>query len=85
MVLELQKHMRVDSLGKCIHTPTRAEGISLSSALGQSTALEVLQAKRKAIAHYQFYLAFENSYERGYVTEKVFDALIAGIVPVIQL
>jgi hypothetical protein len=38
--------------------------------------------KRQAISRYLFYLAFENSHERGYVTEKVFDALLAGVVPV---
>ena len=29
-----------------------------------------------------FDLSFENSLERGYVTEKPFDALVSGIVPV---
>ncbi len=31
---------------------------------------------------YLFYFAFENTIEPGYVTEKVFDALNAGVVPV---
>ena len=34
--------------------------------------------KREAIAKYMFYMAFENSIEAGYVTEKGFDPLVAG-------
>ena len=35
--------------------------------------------KRKVISKYLFYLAFENTIEPGYVTEKVFDAVFAGM------
>jgi hypothetical protein len=35
--------------------------------------------KRQAIARFMFNMAFENSIEDGYVTEKPFDALISGI------
>ena len=34
--------------------------------------------KRKTIGHFMFNMAFENSLEPGYVTEKPFDAMIAG-------
>jgi hypothetical protein len=34
--------------------------------------------KRDAIARFMFNMAFENSIEDGYVTEKPFDALLAG-------
>ena len=81
LVLELQKHMRVDSLGKCLHSKAAGSGKPVSLGVGR-TAKESLELKRDAISHYMFYLAFENTYERGYVTEKVFDALIAGVVPV---
>lgn len=78
-VEKIAKRFRVDSLGKCMHTPTGPEGIVLGDG---KTALESLLLKQKAISNYMFYLAFENSIEPGYVTEKVFDALIAGVVPV---
>lgn len=32
--------------------------------------------------HYMFHLAFENTYEDGYVTEKLFDSLLAGSIPI---
>lgn len=39
-------------------------------------------SKRATIARYRFTLAFENSRARDYVTEKFYDPLIAGSVPV---
>ena len=36
------------------------------------------QLKRDAISRFMFNMAFENSIEDGYVTEKPFDALISG-------
>jgi hypothetical protein len=40
-----------------------------------------LQLKRQTIGRFMFNMAFENSIEPGYVTEKPFDALIAGETP----
>ena len=42
------------------------------------TAGSNLALKRAAIARFMFNMAFENSVEAGYVTEKPFDALLAG-------
>jgi alpha-1,3-fucosyltransferase 10 len=39
-------------------------------------------AKQSVIARYKFTLAFESSVCRDYVTEKFFDPLLAGSVPV---
>lgn len=79
-VRQLMEHFRVDSLGKCLHTKHIPEGIAIQT--GGSTEMERLRFKREAMAKYKFYLAFENTNERGYVTEKVFDALYAGVIPV---
>ena len=79
VVNQLQSEFRVDSLGRCHTTRSIPEGIVLRSG---RNAQESLRLKQEAISHYMFYCAFENTYERGYVTEKVFDALIAGVVPI---
>lgn len=79
VLAQLQAHFRVDSLGKCHTTRLIPEGIVLKSS---HDALENLRYKQQAISNYLFYCAFENTHERGYVTEKVFDALIAGVVPI---
>jgi len=79
VVTALQKLYRVDSLGKCHKSPPRPDMVKLE--MGR-TALETLRLKQHAISKYLFYLAFENNIEPGYVTEKIFDALIAGTVPI---
>jgi hypothetical protein len=68
-VRELMRHLQVDSYGRCL----RNRELALDE--GRKTKLEV-------IASYKFTLAFENSISRDYVTEKFFDPLTVGSVPV---
>jgi hypothetical protein len=62
-----------------MHTPTGPEGVALPTSKEMRYNLQV---KREAIGRFMFNMAFENSLEPGYVTEKPFDALISGTVPV---
>jgi len=72
----LRKHgFRVDGLGKCMHTPVGPEGVELNY-------VRTSNDKISAISRYMFNMAFENTVEPGYVTEKPFEALTAGTVPV---
>ncbi len=68
-VRDLMRHMPVDSYGKCLQNRTFAED------RGQQTKLQTISA-------YRFTLAFENSISRDYVTEKFFEPLMVGSVPV---
>ena len=70
LVRELMKRMRVDSYGRVLNTRALAQPDK-----GRPTKLA-------AIARHKFTLAFENTITRDYVTEKFFDPLIAGSVPV---
>lgn len=71
--------LRVDGLGRCLRTPTGPEGITLPKTRDTRYNLKL---KREAISKYMFNMAFENSIEAGYVTEKPFDALVSSTVPI---
>ena len=66
---ELMRHLAVDSFGRCLNNRTLEED-------GGSATL------REVIRGYRFTLAFENSIAADYVTEKLFNPLAAGSVPV---
>jgi hypothetical protein len=66
---ELMRHMPVDSYGKVRQNRT------LERDGGAKT-------KRRTLARYRFTLAFENAVDEDYVTEKFFDPLCTGSVPV---
>jgi hypothetical protein len=68
-VAELLRRVRVDSYGRLLRT--RAEVVPP----GTDARVALYQG-------YKFALAFENSVATDYVTERIFDALRAGAVPV---
>ncbi|MFN0120821.1 MAG: glycosyltransferase family 10 domain-containing protein [Blastocatellia bacterium] len=68
-IRELMRHVPVDSWGGFMRNRTLAED------RGAVTKLET-------IARYKFTLAFENARDVDYVTEKFYDPLVAGSVPV---
>ena len=68
-LLQLMPHIDVHSYGKVFRNRQVADD------KGQETKL-------KTIAAYKFTLAFENAIAKDYVTEKFYDPLIAGSVPV---
>ncbi len=66
---KLARRMKVDCYG-------HGKGFrSLRRDRGRATRLRV-------ISRYAFYLAFENAVEEDYVSEKIYDALVVGTVPV---
>ncbi len=66
---ELARHMAIDSYGSFMRNRTLSDDRGIPSKLA-------------AIAHYRFTIAFENACSRDYVTEKFFEPLQAGSVPV---
>lgn len=66
---ELMRHTEIDSYGKMLHNK------DLPADEGRKTLMEV-------IADYKFVIGVENALARDYVTEKFFNPLLAGTVPV---
>jgi Glycosyltransferase family 10 (fucosyltransferase) C-term/Fucosyltransferase, N-terminal len=66
---ELMRYLPVDCYGRVLHNCDLPEDKGSESKLS-------------TIARYRFNLAFENSIARDYVTEKFFDPLLVGCVPV---
>jgi hypothetical protein len=67
---ELMRHLPVHSYGRCLRNRPWPEDDGSRAA------------KHRLIARYRFTLAFENSVADDYVTEKFFDPLMVGSVPV---
>ena len=70
---QMMKHIKIDSYGTCLNNK---DGGSKSAAGGW------FKSKINLLRRYRFTLAFENSNIEGYVSEKLFQPLIAGSVPV---
>ena len=70
LAARLMTHVKIDSYGSVDHNRDYD-----GPDLGARTMREVL-------ARYKFALAFENVVERDYVSEKFYDPLLAGTVPV---
>ena len=52
-------------------------------SLIQSAQLGMVEDKMGTISQYKFTLCFENNtFQRGYITEKIFDCFVAGTVPI---
>ena len=66
-VNELNKHIEVDIFGKC----------------GSNSCTDRPTCNHMLSTDYKFYLAFENSLCRDYVTEKFFNALVNDVVPIV--
>jgi Glycosyltransferase family 10 (fucosyltransferase) C-term/Fucosyltransferase, N-terminal len=66
---ELMQHVEIDSFGRVCHNRDVVDDH------GRETKLET-------IARYPFTIAFENSVAHDYVTEKFFEPLLAGSVPI---
>jgi hypothetical protein len=71
---DLMRHIEVHSYGKCAHNrDLPAELQDVSNKYSQKAAV---------IGAYKFTIAFENSDEPDYVSEKVYNALAEGSVPI---
>ena len=68
-MLEVAKFIRVDSLGKCKKNTAWPAGVPKNK-------------KPLVLQRYALTLAFENQNEHDYITEKLWQPLAAGVVPV---
>jgi len=86
-VRELMNHVTVHSYGSCLHNQDTPDEILKKYGLvkGQPPGYykqHMYKIKRDILSPYKFILAFENSNCDGYVTEKVYDALLVDAIPI---
>jgi alpha-1,3-fucosyltransferase 10 len=77
-VRELMRHIPIDSLGSCLNNRRLNDFVTGPDSWTRGGWDSILSVLPK----YKFYLAFENSMTVDYVTERVFHALVCGVVPV---
>ncbi|MBE2240510.1 MAG: hypothetical protein IAE81_22165 [Caldilineaceae bacterium] len=64
-----------------VHRASRATQIAVRQA-NRGEIAPGLRAKRAVLSRYRFAICFENTVFPGYLTEKLFDCLLAGCIPV---
>jgi len=81
---ELMKYVKVDSYGKCVHNKDIYEDDKVDFSKEKLSLYRSKNHVEKTyiIRKYKFTLAFENVSERDYVTEKFFQPLEIGSVPI---
>ncbi|KAL3286435.1 hypothetical protein HHI36_000943 [Cryptolaemus montrouzieri] len=72
LVEEINKHIKVDVIGKCAET--------LSISCPKTDGKKCYNFIEK---NYKFYLSFENSLCKDYVTEKLFNILQKNVLPIV--
>ena len=75
---ELMRRLPVDSFGRCLRNRPWPED-ALKAASGSSHPHRQLQA---LLRQYKFVISVENSIAHDYVTEKLWDALTMGAIPI---
>jgi hypothetical protein len=75
-VAQLMLHMSIDNHGDCLRNVPRNDTFNA----GQRHATDWQLRKIALLSRYHFVLAFENSATDNYVTEKFYDAFLAGSV-----
>ena len=74
MMEELAKYIPVHNYGKCLKNKDEPD---MGGRKGDRAG-----NKQAVLQRYKFYLAFENNKIKDYVSEKVFDGLLGGTLPV---
>ncbi|XP_077276370.1 alpha-(1,3)-fucosyltransferase 10 isoform X1 [Temnothorax americanus] len=76
-VIELMKHIRVDSYGGCVNNAQLDDRL-------KNNYLDILSNREflSFVAKYKFTIAFENAICEDYITEKLWRPLIVGSVPI---
>ncbi len=64
-----------------VHRASRATQAAVRRA-NRGAIAPGLRAKRAVLSRYRFAICFENTIFRGYLTEKIFDCLLAGCIPI---
>ena len=74
-IRKMMEHIHIDSFGHCLHN--KKEPPEWSKGNRDRT-------KENIISHYKFTLAFENSDDDYYITEKLYQPLMMGSVPIFR-
>jgi len=85
-VQKLMTYAEVHSYGYCLHNKNIPAEILKKYGLKEdsygSGGKNIYDIKKDTFSPYKFILAFENSNCEGYVTEKVYDALLVDAIPI---